>query len=73
MSLDDTKAREILTRSGVKFEVVDLSEARGKKRLAALFRGVTKTPTLWVEGSHRQKYEGVKAISDYATAQKTAG
>jgi glutaredoxin len=71
LSSEDRQAKEILTRSGVTFEVVDLAEGRGGKKLVAWYRGVRRTPTLWVGGSHHKKYEGIRAISEYLTAEST--
>ena len=68
LSPEDKQAREILTRSGVKFQMIDLSELGERRKLIALFRGVRKTPTLLVEGKGQRKYEGIGAISDYVTA-----
>lgn len=59
----DRLAKEILTKSKILFEVVDLS-GRGRG-LAARIRRVKETPTLIVEGSSRRKYEGVQAIQEY--------
>ena len=61
----DRLAKEIVTRSKMPFEVVDLSD-RGTG-LVARIRGVKYTPTLIVEGSSRRKYEGVKAIQEYVS------
>jgi hypothetical protein len=71
LSQEDKQAREILMRSGMRFEVVDLSEGRGRGKLVALYRGVRNTPTLWVGGGHHREYEGVRAISGYITALST--
>jgi glutaredoxin len=71
LSPEDKQAREILTRSGVRFEVIDISEGRGGGKLVAWYRRVRKTPTLWAGGGHHRKYEGVRAISEYVTAQST--
>jgi len=68
LSPEDNQAREILARSGVKFQTIDLSERGGRRKLSAYFEGVRRTPTLLVEGMSQRKYEGVKAISDYVAA-----
>jgi glutaredoxin len=61
----DRLAKEILTKSKIQFEVVDLSD-RGRE-LVARIRGVKDTPTIIVEGSSRRKYEGVRAIHEYVS------
>ncbi len=61
-------AKEILTKSKMPFEVVDLSD-RGTG-LVARIRGVKDTPTLIVEGGSRGKYEGVRAIQEYVSKRQ---
>ncbi len=68
LSHEDREAKEILARSGVKFEVIDLSEG-SREKLVAWYRGVRKTPTLWVRGSRQKNYEGIRAISEYLCAK----
>jgi glutaredoxin len=73
LSPEDNQAREILARSGIKFQTIDLSELRGRRKLIAFFEGVRKTPTLLVEDKGQRKYAGVRAISDYVTALDIVG
>ncbi len=64
LSPQDRLAKEILSRSNMQFEIVDLSATGGVR---AWLRGVKNTPTLIVEGDTSRKYEGVKAISQYVS------
>ncbi len=72
LSPEEDRAKKVLARSGMKFEIVDLSERGERKLLAGWFRGVKHTPTLLVDGHPRRRIEGVEAISDYlSTLRKT--
>ncbi len=67
---NDTLARDLLKKSGAKFELVDLSGSlRGK--LSAKLQHVKETPTLIVESNPPERYEGVAAISGYIAKTKS--
>ena len=66
----DRLAKETLTRSGVEFDIVDLSDIRGGRKLATWLTRIRNTPTLLVEGHPRRKYEGIKAIAQYANKRE---
>jgi glutaredoxin len=70
LSPEEDRAKKALARSGVKFEIVDLSERGEKKFLTGWFRGVKQTPTLLIDGHPRRRIEGVEAISDYVSSLK---
>lgn len=66
---EDFRAKDILKRSGIEFDLVDLS--RGiKTNLFARIRGVKETPTLEVGESSGKRYVGLKAISDYVNTSR---
>ena len=64
LSPQDASARDLLRKSAVKFDLVDISKGIGP-RLSARLKGVKQTPTL-LDGNNPQKlYAGVKEISQY--------
>ena len=64
LSAEDTRAVNLLRKSGIRFEKVDLSGSL-KAKFVARVRGVAETPTLLVQDSRLKRYEGVTAISQY--------
>ncbi len=61
---EDAEAKALLKRSGIDFELVDLSVGT-KNRFTGLIRGVRKTPTLRTESG--ETYTGLNAISKYVS------
>ena len=70
LSEQDAYAQEILRRSGLDFEVVDISKGV-RSRLGARFKGVKRTPTLLDENTNPRAYTGVKEISQYISSNGT--
>ncbi len=60
----DGQAKDILTKKGIDFELVDLSRGL-KASLIARVRGIGETPTLQVETGPIKGIVGLKAISDW--------
>ena len=56
---EDARAVNLLRKSGVKFEKVDLSGSL-KAKVVARIRGVAGTPTLLVQDNRLRRYEGVR-------------
>lgn len=67
LSPEDSFAKDVLRRSGIKYDLVDLSDGL-RTRISARIKGVKKTPTLLHNDSTPQRFVGIKAISEYATA-----
>ena len=65
----DATAKDFLRKSGLKFDVVDLSEGIWT-RLGARLKGVRQTPTLLDRSRSPQLLVGLKEISEYATRYK---
>lgn len=70
LSEQDAYANEMLRRSGIDFEVVDISKGVGS-RLGAWFKGIKRTPTLLDGNTIPTSYTGVKEISQYINSNGT--
>ena len=68
-SNEDIRARDILRRSGIEFDLVDLSKGV-KTSLVARIHGVKETPTLEIRESALKRCVGLKAISDYVNESR---
>lgn len=66
----DALAKDLLKKSGLKFDLVDLSNGIGT-RLGARLKGVTQTPTLIDGNSPSRSYIGVREISRYIASDRT--
>jgi hypothetical protein len=66
----DAQAKDFLKKSGVEFDLVDLSKGTRVKIMARL-RGVTETPTLLDESSSSRRYVGLTGISRYVSEART--
>lgn len=64
--LEDASAIELLRKSSIRFEILDISD-RAVARFKARIRRAKQTPTLIVRNDHSERYEGVKAISEYVS------
>ena len=65
LNKEDQLAKDLLKRSGLDYDLADLSKGLGLKLRARLI-GVKQTPTL-VDGSNpRQFYVGINEISQFA-------
>ena len=62
--------KDLLKKSGIDFETVDLSKGL-RTRISAKLQHVSETPTLIVESSPPKRYEGVKAITQYLMETRT--
>jgi len=58
---EDSKAIELLERSGLQFKIVDLSLENALTRLKAKIEGTNETPTLVYRG---QKLKGLRQIAE---------
>jgi glutaredoxin len=63
-SQQDKEAKQVMKRSGIPFELVDLSKGR-RAMLMARFQGVKETPALRIENESAKLYVGVNAITNY--------
>lgn len=63
-SKEDSMVKDLLKKSGIDFETVDLSRGL-RTRISARLQHVSETPTLIVENNPPKRYEGVKAITQY--------
>ena len=66
----DAQAKDFLMKSGVDFDLVDLSKG-AKARIVARIRGVRETPTLEVRQGSVKRYVGLKSISEYLSETRT--
>ena len=66
----DSQAKDLLTKNGIRFDLVDLSKGM-KAGLVAKLRRIKETPTLEVEQSSVRRYVGLKAISGYVSEVRT--
>ena len=72
LSQQDAQAKDLLKKSGIPFELIDISKGF-RARIGAKRSGVTETPTLLDGESVSKRYVGLKAISLYvAENQPTA-
>ena len=67
----DELARDLLRKSGLKFDLIDLSNGF-RTRLWARLKGVRKTPTLLDGNSPKRTYVGVGEIFNYIRSNQTA-
>ena len=69
LSREDEYARDLLRRSGIGFDVVDLSKGLGPK-LRGRLQGVKLTPTL-IDGKEPPRmFVGIAEISEYLRTRK---
>jgi glutaredoxin len=66
----DALAKDLLRKSGLKFDLVDLSNGIGT-RLGARLKGVRQTPTLIDGNSPSRSYIGIREISRYISSDRT--
>jgi hypothetical protein len=64
LSPQDAHAKQIVTRSGIEFDLVDVSKSV-RARLTGKLSGIKQTPTLLVETSPSRRYVGLQEISRY--------
>ena len=66
----DAQAKDFLKKSGVEFDLIDLSKGM-RVKIRARLRGVTETPTVLDENSPSRRYVGLTGISRYVSEART--
>ena len=69
LSQQDAQAKDLLKKSGIPFELIDISKGF-RTRIGAKRSGVAETPTLLDRESVSKRYVGLKAISQYVAEKQ---